>query len=98
MVSQLRIYKVKPGEMDAFVREWRTGVVPLRKKFGFKVEGAWTIRKDDTFVWILTYDGPEGFEARDAAYYASPERKALTPSPARHLDSMDTRLMTPEPL
>ncbi|HYM40498.1 MAG TPA: NIPSNAP family protein [Thermoplasmata archaeon] len=93
MVSQLRMYKVKAGALEAFVREWRAGVVPLRRKFGFKVEGAWALPERNEFVWILAYDGPEGFEARDAAYYASPERKALTPDPARHLTQIDTRLM-----
>lgn len=94
MASQLRIYKVKEGDMDVFVHEWKTGVVPLRRKFGFRVEGAWTIPEDRTFVWIITYDGPEGFEARDTAYYASEERKALRPDPARHLEQVDTRLMS----
>jgi len=98
MVSQLRMYQVKEGELDAFVREWKTSVVPLRRKFGFKVEGAWTIPATSEFIWIISYGGPDGFEARDAAYYASPERKALTPDPARHLAHTDTRLMTPVPL
>ena len=94
MVSQLRMYKAKEGELDVFIREWRTGVVPLRRKFGFKVEGAWSIPSKNEFIWIISYDGPEGFEARDAAYYASPERKGLSPDPARHLTHTDTRLMT----
>jgi hypothetical protein len=97
MVSQLRLYQVKDGEMDSFIEEWRTTVVPLRRKFGFKVEGAWTSPKDNAFIWIITYDGPEGFEARDAAYYASPERKAISPDPARHLNRIDARLMTSVP-
>lgn len=94
MVAQLRMYKVKDGHLDTFVQEWRAGVAPLRRKFDFKIEGAWVIREKDEFVWIVSYDGPEGFEARDAAYYASPERKALTPDPARHLAHIETRLMT----
>lgn len=88
------MYKAKEGELDAFIREWTSGVVPLRRKFGFRVDGAWAIREKDEFVWIISYDGPEGFEARDAAYYASPERKALTPDPGRHLARIDTRIMT----
>lgn len=40
MVSQLRICRAKEGELDAFVREWNAGVLPLRRKFGFRVEGA----------------------------------------------------------
>ena len=94
MVSQLRMYRAKDGELDAFIQEWKATVLPLRRKFGFKLEGAWAIRERGEFIWIISYDGPEGFEARDAAYYASPERKALTPDPARHLAHTDTRLMT----
>ena len=89
------MYTVKPGELEAFVREWKAGVVPLRRKFGFAVDGAWSIPETHEFIWIISYDGPDGFEARDAAYYASPERKALTPDPARHLAHTNTRLMRP---
>ncbi len=95
MTAQLRMYQAKEGELDAFIEEWRAQIVPLRRKFGFRVEGAWCIRDKGAFVWIISYDGPEGFEARDAAYYASPERKAVSPSPARHLESTNTRLMEP---
>lgn len=98
MVAQLRMYKAKEGELDAFIEEWRDKIVPLRRKFGFQVQGAWAIRATGEFIWIISYDGPEGFEARDAAYYDSPERKAVAPSPARHLASTDTRLMTPVPV
>ena len=97
MVSQLRMYRAKEGELDAFVREWRETILPLRLRFGFTVEGVWVIPPKGEFIWILSYDGPEGFEARDAAYYASAERKAVTPDPARHLASVDTRLMTRVP-
>lgn len=97
MTSQLRMYKAKEGELDAFIEEWRTKIVPLRRKLGFVVEGAWTIRATDEFIWIVSYDGPEGFEARDAAYYASPERKAVSPDPARHLVHVETKLMAPVP-
>ncbi len=95
MTSQLRMYQAKAGELDAFVQEWREKIVPLRRKFGFRVEGAWSIPSKSEFIWIIGYDGPEGFEARDAGYYASPERKAVSPDPARHLIHIDTRLMTP---
>jgi hypothetical protein len=94
MTSQLRMYTAKEGELDAFIEEWRATILPLRQKFGFRVEGAWAIPSKGEFIWILTYDGPEGFEARDAAYYAAPERKAVSPDPARHLAHIDTRLMS----
>ena len=94
MTSQIREYTVKPGEMADWVAEWRSRVVPLRRKFGFQIVGAWTVDGTDQFVWIITYDGPKSWEQADADYYQSPERKALDPDPARHLAHTQTRLMT----
>ena len=95
MNSQVRMYRIKKGELDAFVREWRAGVVPLRAKFGFTIDAAWLSRTDDRFVWILSYDGPGTFEARDALYYASPERKSLRPDPAARVEKIEHWLMEP---
>ncbi|TMF53261.1 MAG: NIPSNAP family containing protein [Chloroflexi bacterium] len=92
--SQLREYTVKPGEMAAWIDEWRSRIVPLRLKHGFKVVGAWTVDGTDQFVWIVSYDGPKSFQEADAAYYQSPDRKAIDPDPARHLAHTQTRLMT----
>jgi antibiotic biosynthesis monooxygenase (ABM) superfamily enzyme len=90
---QLRSYRVKPGEMDEWVAEWKERVYPVRQNQGFLVVGAWTVEDDDRFVWILGYDGPESFADADAAYYASPERSQLTPDPARHLDEAEHKMM-----
>jgi hypothetical protein len=95
LTSQVRMYRVKKGELDAFVDEWRGGVVPLRKKFGFTIGGAWLSRTDDRFVWILSYRGPGTFEARDALYYDSPERKSLRPDPAARVEKIEHWLMEP---
>ncbi len=96
MVAQLRMYKAKTGELDAFVHEWTRSVVPLRRKFGFTVAGAWTIPEENRFVWILTLEGDrKAFEDRDAAYYASPERTSLQPDPARHLEAVEHWLLMP---
>jgi NIPSNAP len=94
MERQLRIYRLRPGTLDRFVDEWKTSVVPIRERFGFTVVGAWSAREDDRFAWILGYQGPEGFERRDAEYYDSAERAALAPDPARHIESMEAFLIT----
>jgi hypothetical protein len=86
---QLRMYRVVPGELEAFVREWREHVRPLRESLGFEVLGPW-VGEDDRFVWII---GHEELEAADAAYYASPERAALDPDPARLLADVQTMVM-----
>lgn len=95
MSFQLREYAVKPGEMAEFVEEWRSRVVPLRIKAGFKVLGAWTVDGTDQFVWIVSYDGPKTWQEAEADYYRLPERKALQPDPARHLAQTSARLMNP---
>ncbi len=97
MRLQLRVYRAKPGELDAFVREWRELVVPLREHLGFRVHGAWRYEDGETFAWLLAYEGDGAFEEADARYYASPERRAFDPDPARHLAEVDTRFVEPIP-
>ena len=94
---QLRRYTIKPGEMDDWIDEWRRIVVPLRRRFGFRVEGAWVDRASDLFVWMISYAGDEAFESADRRYYSSEERRAVTPDPARHLASTDTTLLESVP-
>jgi hypothetical protein len=85
----LRIYTIRPGELDEWLAEWRENVVPLRRAAGFEVLGAWTTEEAPeepaTFTWLLGYDGPGDLDAANAAYYDSPERQALDPDPARHI-------------
>ena len=95
MEYQLRIYTVGAGAMDAWIGEWRRHVEPLRRRFGFQVIGPWVIAAEDRFVWILGYDGADGWQAADEAYYASAERRAIDPDPARHLLHADQWMMRP---
>ena len=85
MTSQLRIYTINKGRLEEFVNAWKKGVVPLRLKHGFKIDGAWTVKENNQFIWILTYNGPEDWRTKQDAYYNSPERKALDPDPAQHI-------------
>jgi hypothetical protein len=77
----LRIYRVQEGALDTFIREWRTQVLPLRLAAGFEVLGPWK-SDDGDFVWLV---GHAELAAADAAYYASAERLAVAPDPARHI-------------
>ncbi len=90
MKNQLRMYTINRGKMDEFVRVWQQGVVPLRKKVGFTVTGAWINRETNQFIWIVSYDGPKPWEDMEKAYYASPERKAMDPDPAQFIARMET--------
>ena len=77
MEYQLRRYRIAPGKLDEFIGVWKAGVVPLRERFGFQVHGAWSIEL-------------VGFDAADAAYYASEERRRLSPDPAEHIANIVT--------
>lgn len=84
MATQLRDYRIRAGELDRFIDEWRAGVAPLRRSAGFDILAAWTVPGEDRFVWLLAHPGDwDEFAEADAAYYASPERAALEPDPAR---------------
>ena len=87
MAKQLRMYTVKPGELDEFTKEWGEEILPLRLQAGFRVIGPWVIDDTNQFVWVLEHDGD--FEVADSRYYASPERKRLNPDPARHLAKIE---------
>ena len=95
MQDQLRIYTIKPGEMGPWLDEWKRLIAPLRRRHGFEIVGAWTVNEADRFVWILRYAGPKTWQEADAAYYASPERAAIQPDPARHIAKTEHWLMTP---
>jgi hypothetical protein len=93
--TQIRIFTINKGKMDVFLDGWQKGVYPLRIKNGFKIEGAWVVKEKNKFIWILSYDGPEGFEARDSAYYASQARTTLKPDPADYIADAEKYFISP---
>jgi hypothetical protein len=86
MEIQLRDYRIRHGQMDAWIAGWKSGVVPLREEAGFQVIGAWVDREHDQFVWLLGYSGDDGFEAANDRYYASPKRIGLSPEPSELIE------------
>jgi hypothetical protein len=93
MEYQLRRYGIRAGKMDAFLDAWVRGVYPLRRRFGFTFAGAWRVEDADEFVWILGYDGLDGFAAADQRYYESEERKQMSPDPAQYIDGAINEMM-----
>jgi hypothetical protein len=91
---QLRLYTIEPGRLDDFLAEWAGGIRPLRERLGFVVS-AWVDRDRGRLVWILDYRGDGTFEDADAAYHASPERKAFTPDPARLIAAQEVIWLDP---
>jgi hypothetical protein len=88
MVTELRDYRIREGQLDQFVTEWQREVRPLRAQHAFTVDRAWTVEGESRFIWLLSFDGSwDQFEAANEAYYASPEREGLVPDPARLIEA-----------
>ena len=95
-VVELRDYQIREGELDRFVEEWRTGILPIRRGLGFRVPAAWTAPDSGSFLWLLSMDGDEAaFDTADAAYHASPDRMALDPDPARLIEAQTRTRVRP---
>jgi hypothetical protein len=95
MEWQLRDYRIDPANFDRFVSAWRAGVLPTRRRFGFRVL-AWSMPEESRFVWLLGYAGPGSFADADAAYYASAERRAVDPDPGQWVLERRHASVTPE--
>ncbi|HLM18035.1 MAG TPA: hypothetical protein VK549_09465 [Acidimicrobiia bacterium] len=87
MEYELRRNRITAGHIDDCIEAWLSGVVPLRRRFGFTFGGAWIVEATHELLWILAYDGPDGFDDADRRYYASTERSVLDPDPAQWFET-----------
>lgn len=72
---QLREYDLEPGSLDRFFEFWSTKVVPLRERFGFRVEWHVAVPEESRFLWMISAEGDEdAFTAVADRYQSSPER------------------------
>ena len=91
--TQLRRYRINPGELPVFITWWRTRLLPAREAFGFALEFAVSVPESDEFVWAVSVAGDEAaFAAVDAAWMASPERAAAFEGEPTHVAAMDLRI------
>lgn len=90
--SQLRIYDVKPGQMEAFLKVFES-IPAIRRRHGFTIDGVWIDEIGDKFVWVVSYDGPATFVEATARYEADPERQEMDPPPRQFLDAVELRMM-----
>ncbi len=98
MASQLRSYVINRGKLDDFVAAWMQGIYPLRLRHGFDIPHVWINRERHEFIWLLTYDGPERWEDKEAAYYGSHERVELDPDPGQYVAQANVWFVDPVPL
>ena len=94
--TQLRRYRINPGELPVFTEWWRTRLLPARQAFGFRLEFAVSVPETEEFVWAVSVEGDAAaFAELDAAWTASPERAAAFEGEPKHVAEMDLRLAEP---
>jgi quinol monooxygenase YgiN len=87
MVTQVRIYTVNRGMLDAWVEHFNTNIVPTSAKFGIRVLGAWVNRPQNEFVWVRTFESDEVLQK----YQDSPERATYTAKSSQLLAKTEFR-------
>jgi hypothetical protein len=92
---QLRLYTIDKGRLDDFARAWHAGVYPLRRQLGYQIPFAAKIPSTNQFIWLLSYDGPEPWDQKEAAYYGSAQRKQILPDPAQWIARPEQWMLTP---
>ncbi len=70
MLSQIRIYTINKGEMDAFLKHFKGEVMPVHERIGVPIVGAWVNRPQNEFIWIRTYEDKADLEAKGKAFQA----------------------------
>ena len=95
MVSQLRIYTVNRGMMDAWLKFYLANIVPIYQKLEIPIEATWVNVDRSEFVWVRSFDSIEDLERKEKAYYATEERKALADAPLNYLAKIEVKLMSP---
>lgn len=73
--TQLRRYEVEPGKLADLV-VWFPNLFPAREAYGFTVDFIYADHATSQLTWSTTHAGDQAaFEAAQAIYHDSPERK-----------------------
>jgi hypothetical protein len=70
MLSQIRIYTINKGEMDAFLKHFKEEIVPVHEKIGVPIVGTWVNRAQNEFIWVRNYKDKADVEAKGKAFQA----------------------------
>ena len=93
MVSQLRIYTINRGMMDSWLKLFEESIRPIHDKLGMPIEGTWVNADRTEFIWVRGFASAEVIAAKEAEYFASPERKALGDVPTSHIAKTEVRVI-----
>ncbi len=93
MVAQLRIYTINRGMMDSWLKLFNEHIQPLPERLGIPVQNSWVNADRTEFIWVRRFNNVEEIPAKEAEYFASPERTALGDQPTSHIAKIEVRVI-----
>ena len=93
MAAQLRIYTINRGMMDSWLEVFNQHIRPLHDRLGIPVVSSYVNADRTEFIWIRRFDSVGEIPAKEAEFFASPERKALGDIPPNHIAKMEVRVL-----
>ena len=93
MVSQLRTYTINKGMMDSWLELFENEIRPVHESLGIPIVATWVNADRTDFIWVRSFNSVEEIPEKEAAYFASPGRKALGDKPQQLIARMDVKLM-----
>ncbi len=93
MVSQMRTYTINKGMMDSWLELFDKEIRPIHESLGIPIVATWVNADRTDFIWVRSFNNSEEIPEKEAAYFASPGRKALGDKPTSHIAKMDVRLI-----
>ncbi len=77
MAHELRIYEVRPGWMDEWVKIFESTVIPVHHAQGIKVMAGWRDDAKNHFVWIREFIDGEREKAFVQVLMAEPAMRPV---------------------
>lgn len=94
MPSQLRIYRIRDGQMENWLKFFHEKVVPLHRRFGIPVRAGWINAPASEFIWVRDFADGEPVEEQERRYVAWDERRKIIGDEAKtYIDSMEVRVV-----
>ena len=71
MLSQIRIYTINKGEMDAFLKHFKEEIMVVHERIGLPIVGTWVNRPQNEFIWVRNFTDAADREAKGKAFQAA---------------------------
>jgi hypothetical protein len=81
------------GMMESWLKLFAEHIRPLHDRLDMPVQQAWVNADRTEFIWVRCFNSTEEIPAKEAEYFASPERTALGDTPTSHIAKIEVRVI-----